>query len=111
MMDAGRRNRLGRDAVAALASVGGELVELLDGPGLGLLKVGEKVRAARPLRNDGTYPHRPIGAVLVREGDVGCVLEVVKYRSALYYTVEFVDRDMVVGARRWELVRILDQGD
>jgi len=71
--------------------------------------VGENVRAARPLRNDGTYPHRDVGAILVYTGDVGRVVEIVKFRSALYYTVEFVDRDIVVGARRWDLVRILDQ--
>ncbi|MFA5951718.1 MAG: nitrogen fixation protein NifZ [Hyphomicrobium sp.] len=109
MMDASRKNKLGRSTAGALASVGGDIAALLDGPSWGILRVGEKVRAARPLRNDGTYPHRDVGAILVREGDVGHVLEIVKFCGALYYTVEFVDRDVVVGARRWDLARSLDQ--
>lgn len=109
MMDVGRKSRLGRSAARALANVGGDVAALLDGPSWEILKLGEAVRAARPLRNDGTYPHRDVGAILVREGDVGHVLEIVKDCGALYYTVEFVARGIVVGARRWELVRSLDQ--
>lgn len=62
------------------------------------------VRAARPLRNDGTYPHREIGEVLVQPGDVGCVLEIVEFCGEAYYTVEFVDRSVVVGTRDRNLI-------
>jgi nitrogen fixation protein NifZ len=70
--------------------------------------LGEKVRAARPLRNDGTYPHEDIGVILVREGDVGYVLEIATFCGEVYYTIEFVDRAVVVGTRRRDLVRICD---
>lgn len=73
------------------------------------LQLGEKVRAARPLRNDGTYPHKDIGEILVREGDAGYVLEIVKFCGEVYYTVEFVDRAVVVGTRRRDLVRVCNQ--
>jgi len=73
------------------------------------LALGEKVRAARPLRNDGTYPHKDIGEILVREGDVGYVFEIVKFCGEVYYTVEFVERAVVVGTRRRDLVGAGDQ--
>lgn len=73
------------------------------------LELGEKVSAARPLRNDGTYPHKDIGEILVREGDVGYVLEIVKFCGEVYYTVEFVDRAVVVGTRRRDLIGACDQ--
>lgn len=69
----------------------------------GSLRAGRWVRAARPLRNDGTYPHREIGDVLVDEGDVGYVLEVVEFCGESYYTVEFVGRSVVVGTRQRNL--------
>jgi len=68
------------------------------------LEIGERVRAARPLRNDGTYPQKPIGEVLVHEGDVGYVLEIVKFCGETYYTVEFVDRSVVLGTRYPDLI-------
>jgi hypothetical protein len=69
----------------------------------GPLASGRWVRAERPLRNDGTYPHRNVGEVLVSAGDVGYVLEVVEFCGEAYYTVEFAARSVVVGTRRQDL--------
>ena len=32
---------------------------------------GDKVRATRQVKNDGTVPYREIGEILVRKGDIG----------------------------------------
>lgn len=37
---------------------------------------GEAVRVTRNVRNDGTYPGREIGDLLIRRGSVGHVIEV-----------------------------------
>ena len=64
---------------------------------------GEKVRAVKHIKNDGTYPHRDIGDILVRKGDVGYVRDVGTFLQRFYvYAVEFVDRR--VGMRGRELL-------
>ncbi len=68
--------------------------------------LGERVRVGRPLRNDGTYPHKDLGEILVRAGDVGFVLEINRFRSDTYYTVEFVERSVVMAARAADLERL-----
>jgi nitrogen fixation protein NifZ len=78
-------------------------LSLLPTSGRGPLVSGRWVRANRPLRNDGTYPHRDVGEVLVSEGDVGYVLEVVEFCGEAYYTVEFAARSVVVGTRLQDL--------
>ncbi len=65
--------------------------------------LGEGVRAARPLKNDGTYLHRGIGETLVSRGDAGFIVEIVHFCDDTYYTVEFVDRAVVVSARGRDL--------
>lgn len=65
--------------------------------------LGEGVRAARALKNDGTYPHRSIGETLVRAGDTGFIIEIVNFCDDTYYTVEFVDRAVVLAARGRDL--------
>jgi nitrogen fixation protein NifZ len=68
---------------------------------------GEKVRATRYVKNDGTYPHREIGDILVQKGDVGYVRDIGIFLQQFYiYAVEFVDRDVVVGMRGQELVSL-----
>jgi nitrogen fixation protein NifZ len=64
------------------------------------------VRATRPLKNDGTYPHKDLGEILVLAGDAGFVIEIGKFRGEMYYTVEFVDRAVVVAARSRDLVSL-----
>lgn len=66
-------------------------------------RIGERVCAARPLRNDGTYPHRSIGEVLVPKGAQGFIIEIATFCDGTYYTVGFVDRSVIVEARSRDL--------
>ena len=58
--------------------------------------VGESVRSLTRIRNEGTYPHRDIGDILVREGDLGYVHESWSFLNEVYYTVEFIRHAVVV---------------
>ncbi|MCB1777523.1 MAG: nitrogen fixation protein NifZ [Candidatus Competibacteraceae bacterium] len=67
----------------------------------------EAVRVVRNIRNDGTYPGQPTGAVLVRRGSVGYVRHIgVFLQDQLIYSVHFLDADeqRVVGCREVELI-------
>jgi nitrogen fixation protein NifZ len=67
-------------------------------------EAGEKVRAVREIRNDGTYPGQPMGAFLIHHGDVGYVKSVGTYLNRFYvYAIDFVDRGMLVGMRGHEI--------
>lgn len=67
---------------------------------------GESVRVIRHLRNDGTYPGMPRGALLVRRGSVGHVLDVGFFlQDQLIYTVHFLELERIVGCREEELIR------
>ena len=58
----------------------------------------------RTVRNDGTYPGLPTGALLVRRGQVGFVRDVGTFlQDQLIYTVHFLEPDRVVGCREEEL--------
>jgi nitrogen fixation protein NifZ len=68
---------------------------------------GTKVRSTRMVRNDGTFPGREVGDVLVKKGDVGYVRDVGTFLQRFYiYAVEFVDRGAVVGMRGRELAAV-----
>jgi nitrogen fixation protein NifZ len=70
---------------------------------------GEKVRATRHVKNDGTYPRREIGDILVRKGEVGYVRDIGTFLQQFYiYAVEWIDSGTLVGMRAKELVS-LDQ--
>jgi len=65
---------------------------------------GNAVRVMRNVRNDGTYPGLPTGALLLRRGSVGHVRDVGTFlQDQLVYTVHFLDVDRVVGCREEEL--------
>lgn len=65
---------------------------------------GELVWSRAHIRNDGTYPHRDIGDVLVVEDDLGCVREAWSFLGETFYTVEFFERAVVVIMRGREMV-------
>lgn len=65
----------------------------------------DKVLALAEVKNDGTYPHKEIGEVLVHKGDIGCVFEGWCFLGQIYYTVEFVERAVVVIMRGRELAK------
>jgi nitrogen fixation protein NifZ len=65
---------------------------------------GQKVRSKKVVKNDGTFPGKDIGEVLVRKGDEGYVRDVGTFLQRFYiYAVDFIDRGAVVGMRSKEL--------
>lgn len=72
-----------------------------------VFKPGEKVRSTKYVKNDGTFPRREIGEILVKKGDVGYVRDIGTFLQRYFiYAVEFVDRGTVVGMRARELVSL-----
>ncbi|MGE0113768.1 MAG: nitrogen fixation protein NifZ [Steroidobacteraceae bacterium] len=78
-----------------------EVMELNDPP---VFNFGEKVRALRTIRNDGTYCGREIGDVLVKKGEQGYVVHIGSFLQQFYiYGVEFIESGTRVGMKRKEL--------
>ena len=66
---------------------------------------GEEVRLIRNVRNDGTYPGKEVGELLIRRGAIGCVYDVGTYlQDQLIYRVHFLNEGMTVGCREEELI-------
>ena len=71
---------------------------------------GDEVRVIRNLRNDGTYPGKEIGELLVSRGAVGCVFDVGTYlQDQLIYKVHFVGEGKTVGCREEELISATEE--
>ena len=69
-----------------------------------VFRPGEKVRATKYVKNDGTYPRREIGEILVRKSEVGYVRDIGTYLQQFYiYAVEWIDSGTLVGMRAKEL--------
>ena len=65
---------------------------------------GDEVRVLRNVRNDGTYPGKDTGNLLVRRGSTGYVRDIGTFlQDQIIYTVHFLDEDRVVGCREEEL--------
>ena len=65
---------------------------------------GVEVRVLRNVRNDGTFPGEPTGALLVRRGSTGFVRDVGTFlQDQIIYTVHFLEQDRIVGCREEEL--------
>jgi nitrogen fixation protein NifZ len=65
---------------------------------------GTRVRSTKYVKNDGTYPGKDVGEVLVRKGDTGYVRDVGTFLQRYYiYAVEFVELGTIVGMRGREL--------
>jgi nitrogen fixation protein NifZ len=78
-----------------------DVVELNDPPFFGY---GEKVRARRTVRNDGTFGGKDIGEILVNKGDEGYVVSIGTFLQQFYiYGVEFLGSGNRVGMKRKEL--------
>ncbi|WP_150050159.1 MULTISPECIES: nitrogen fixation protein NifZ [Methylomonas] len=66
---------------------------------------GEAVRLTRNVRNDGTYPGKEIGDLLIRRGSIGHVIEVGTFlQDQVIYTVHFLNQNRMVGCRAEELI-------
>ncbi|MGY3387939.1 nitrogen fixation protein NifZ [Bradyrhizobium sp. USDA 3311] len=78
-----------------------DVVELSDPP---VFSFGQKLRANRTIRNDGTYRGKEIGDVLVKKGEVGYVVSIGTFLQQFYiYGVEFLESGYRVGMKRKEL--------
>lgn len=65
---------------------------------------GQKVRSRRSIRNDGTFPGREIGDILVKKGDEGYVTSIGTFLQQFYiYGVDFVVHGYRVGMKGREL--------
>jgi nitrogen fixation protein NifZ len=65
---------------------------------------GAKVVSRKNVKNDGTYPRKEIGEIIVRKGDVGYVRDIGTFLQMFYiYAVEWIDRGTIVGMRGKEL--------
>lgn len=74
----------------------------LDGPPY--FDYGDKVRARRTVRNDGTFPGKDIGEILVSKGEIGYVVNIGTFLQQFYiYGVEFELTGNRVGMKRREL--------
>ncbi|MDA9482248.1 nitrogen fixation protein NifZ [Bradyrhizobium sp. CCBAU 11445] len=78
-----------------------DVVELTEPP---VFSFGQKVRANRTIRNDGTYRGKEIGDVLVKKGEVGYVVSIGTFVQQFYiYGVEYLESGYRVGMKRREL--------
>ncbi|MBB4424078.1 nitrogen fixation protein NifZ [Bradyrhizobium sp. CIR48] len=78
-----------------------DVVELSEPP---VFSFGQKVRANRTIRNDGTYRGKEIGDVLVKKGEVGYVVSIGTFLQQFYiYGVEYLESGYRVGMKRKEL--------
>ena len=78
-----------------------DVVELNDPP---MYDYGAKVRSRRTIRNDGTFPGKDIGDILVTKGQVGYVTSIGTFLQQFYiYGVEFIETGYRVGMKRKEL--------
>jgi nitrogen fixation protein NifZ len=76
-------------------------VELNDPPAF---NYGEKVKSKKVVRNDGTFPGKDVGEILVKKGEVGYVGSIGTFLQQFYiYGVEFVETGYKVGMRKKEL--------
>jgi nitrogen fixation protein NifZ len=65
---------------------------------------GQRVRSRRTVRNDGTFPGKDIGEVLVHKGDVGYIASIGTFLQQFYiYGVDFVERGYRVGMKGREI--------
>ncbi len=84
-----------------------DIVEL-DGPPR--YEYGAKVVSRFNIRNDGTYPGREIGDMLVHKGDVGYVASIGTFLQQYYiYGVDFYESGTLVGMRARELLAFEDE--
>lgn len=66
---------------------------------------GDHVRVTRNVRNDGTFPGREVGELLLKRGSDGFVRDVGSFlQDQIIYSVDFIDYGYRVGCRQEELV-------
>jgi nitrogen fixation protein NifZ len=84
-----------------------EAIEIYRPP---VLAQGTKVRARVAVRNDGTFPGRRMGEVLLERGEIGYVSRIGTFLQRYYiYSVDFFGLGCVVGMRAHELEVVCDE--
>ncbi len=79
----------------------GDRVELVSAP---VFDYGQKVRSRKYVRNDGTFPGKELGEMLVHKGDVGYITSIGTFLQQFYiYGVDFYELGYRVGMRGKEL--------
>ncbi len=72
---------------------------------------GQKVVSRRHIRNDGTFPGKEIGEVLIKKGERGVVTSIGTFLQRFYiYGVDFYERGYVVGMKGKELEPVEEEG-
>lgn len=70
---------------------------------------GERVVSRNQIRNDGTFPGREVGDLLVSRGEIGYVRSIGTFLQQYYiYEVEFIASGHRVGMRGKELMSLDD---
>ena len=71
---------------------------------------GQEVRVTRNVRNDGTFPGREMGELLLRRGSVGFVRDIGSFlQDQVIYSVDFIKYGYRVGCREEELIAADDR--
>lgn len=71
---------------------------------------GDRVRVTRNVRDDGTFPGKDVGDLLVRRGSIGTVIEIGTFlQDQIIYTVHFLEIDRIIGCRQEELIGADDE--
>ncbi len=66
---------------------------------------GDKVRLIRTVRNDGTYPGKNRGDLLISRGTIGYVTDTGTFLfDQIIYSVHFLEEDLLIGCREEELI-------
>ena len=77
--------------------------------------IGQKVKLLEYIKNDGTYPHAPIGTIMVQAGAIGYIKSIGEFLQVIrVYEVHFLDLNAlieVVGCREHELLAMEDYRD
>ncbi|VVM04906.1 hypothetical protein MAMC_00285 [Methylacidimicrobium cyclopophantes] len=80
----------------------------LDGPPA--FAYGQKVVSRRHIRNDGTFPGKEIGEILIKKGEKGVVTSIGTFLQRFYiYGVDFYERGYVVGMKGKELEPVAEE--
>ncbi len=78
-----------------------DVVEITQPP---FFSYGDKVKAKRNVRNDGTYAGKEIGDLLCKKGEIGYVVSIGTFLQQFYiYGIEFMDSGNRVGMKLKEL--------
>ena len=86
-----------------------DVVELAEPPAFAF---GEKVKAKRTVRNDGTFAGKEIGDILAKKGEEGYVVSIGTFLQQFYiYGVEFLGSGNRVGMKRKELEPVNPRDD